>query len=111
MGAQSAPCSAASARCSTRSRRARLAPSWTGLSTSLKPRCTEPTAPPSPPNDAVSRIREQATSSPRTTRRRLTVLESYMFSAAAGAIPVRLVGAVDDLELLQGAPGADRDAG
>src|SRR5918993_292475 len=71
------------------------------------------------PNEAVTRIREQATSSPRTARRRRTVLESCTgwtspkFSepsplSVVASVPVR---AVDDLELLEGASAADRNTG
>src|SRR5262245_58228501 len=54
---------------------ARLAPSWIGEMTSRTPRCTECSPPPADsPKYAVSSIRELATSSPRTTRLRRTVL-------------------------------------
>src|SRR4051794_39673536 len=106
---------------------AREAPSCTGETTSRKPRCTECSGLlGDSPKYAVRRIREQTTSSTRTARRRRTVL-SYTakgfprgsdrpswaapHSAAPTAVAGILVGAVDDLELLQRTAGAHRDTG
>ena len=67
---------------------ARLAPSWIGLRTSLVPRWTACSAPPpDSPKYAVSRIREQTTSSPRTARRRRTVL-SYTWVMTPSVVVV-----------------------
>ena len=81
--------------CPRRSRRRRgtglsavLAPSWIGESTSTMPRCTLCSGLlVDSPKYAVSRIRETATSSPRTARRRRTCLSCMSTGHSEGTRP------------------------
>src|SRR5665213_550195 len=99
-----------------------------------KPLCTVCRPPPELPKLALIRIRERATSSASTARRRRTVFScteklgswyrvrgrgaarrarraSPSASPAAVAVAARAVGAVDHVELLERAARADGDAG